>query len=69
MCERMFPASDYLQTDACATTRAADLLERLLDEMSRRDHDWTSVARDTDTLAQLAAHMAHLQRGATDGDA
>lgn len=68
MCERTFPGGDYLEADAWATTRAADLLERLLDHMSQRDHDWWSVARDTRTLAQLAARMAHLQPAA-EGDA
>jgi hypothetical protein len=68
MCEHTFPGSNYIDADASATTCAADLLERLLDQMSRRDHDWTSVARDTSTLAQLAAHMACLQRTAA-GDA
>lgn len=67
VCERMFPAWDYPAADAYATTRATDLREGMLDQMSRRDHDWASVARDTNTLAWLA-HVARLQRAVSGDD-
>jgi putative NADH-flavin reductase len=57
MCERVFPPEDDL-LEARATERAADLAERLLDELSRRKHDWSAIARDAELLARLAAAMA-----------
>jgi hypothetical protein len=41
-----------------ATERAADLLERMLDRISRADHDWTMIAHEAAELALLTARMA-----------
>ena len=45
------------------TTRAADLAERILDEVSSADQNWLVVARCARELAELADRAAH--RGAS----
>jgi hypothetical protein len=43
--------------DESATARAADLAERLLDEVARPRHSWHAIERMASALAQLAALM------------
>lgn len=40
------------------TTRAADLAERILDEVSSANQDWGAVARCARELADLAGRVA-----------
>jgi len=46
------------------TTRAADLAERILDEVSSADQNWRVVARCARELAELADRAANLRRDA-----
>ncbi|HEX3803284.1 MAG TPA: hypothetical protein VHV75_10630 [Solirubrobacteraceae bacterium] len=57
MCERVFPSEEG-RRDEWATELAAGLAERIQEEISRRNHDWAAIARDTESLARLAAGMA-----------
>jgi hypothetical protein len=56
--EQVFPSGDWASDDGRATTLAADLLEQLLDAISRPGHDWPALNRQTQTLSELAAAMA-----------
>jgi hypothetical protein len=42
-------------TDEPTITEAIDLAERLLDEVTRAEHDWEAVEHLADALAKLAA--------------
>jgi hypothetical protein len=58
MIERVFPSGDWAVDDDRATTLAAELLEQLLDTISRPGHDWPSLSRQTHALSEIAAAMA-----------
>jgi hypothetical protein len=45
-------------SDDEAAARAAELAERILDEVSSADQDWRSVSRWAEQLAELADGMA-----------
>jgi hypothetical protein len=45
-------------------TRAADLAERLVEQVSKADHDWREVQRRALALARLAAHAQSAEHGA-----
>jgi hypothetical protein len=45
-------------TDEPKITEAIDLAEQLLDEVTRAEHDWATVAHLADALARLAAAAA-----------
>ena len=49
------------------TSPAADLAERILDEVSSADQDWTVVARCARELMQLAERAAARASGAEPG--
>jgi hypothetical protein len=49
-------------TDERKITEAIDLAEQLLDEVTRAEHDWPTVAHLADALARLATAAA---RGTT----
>ena len=53
----MFPSEENGR-DAVATERAAELLERMLDRISRPNHDWIMIAGEAAELTLLAARMA-----------
>jgi hypothetical protein len=61
MDEHTFVISGYfLLDDARATERAADLAERLVEEVSRAAHSWRKIEAMASSLAQLAAAMVKL---------
>ena len=45
-------------------THAADLAERLVEQISEADHDWREVQRRALALARLAARAQSAERGA-----
>jgi flagellar biosynthesis chaperone FliJ len=45
-------------------TRAADLAERLVEQVSEADHDWREVQRRAQALARLAARAQSSERDA-----
>jgi hypothetical protein len=65
MGEHVFPSEEYVR-DAVATELAADLLERMLDRISRPNHDWIMIAGEAAELSLLAARMA--ASASVDGD-
>ena len=58
MSEQVFPSGNWVSDDALATTLVADLLEQLLDVVSRPGHDWPAVSAQTQELSEIAAAMA-----------
>jgi hypothetical protein len=58
MSEQVFPSGDWASDDDRATTLVADLLEQLLEAISRPGHDWPALNRQTDALDEIAAAMA-----------
>jgi hypothetical protein len=46
-----------------ATVRAADLAERILDEVSEADQDWRTIERCARELHELAAQVAQRATG------
>jgi hypothetical protein len=46
-----------------ATVRAADLAERILDEVSEADQDWRAIERCARELHELAAQVAQRAAG------
>ena len=51
---------DLPDPDATATELAADLAERLTEEVSRRGHNWTLIESLATSLTRLAARMTRL---------
>ena len=54
-------------SDDEAAARAAELAERILDEVSSADQDWRSVSRWAEQLAELAGGMAAAASGPEGG--
>jgi hypothetical protein len=49
--------------DRSLITRAADLAERLVEQVSEADHDWREVQRRALALARLAARAESVECG------
>jgi hypothetical protein len=58
MSERVFPSGNWPSDDDLATTLVSDLLERLLDAISRPGHDWPALNAQTQDLSNTTAAMA-----------
>jgi hypothetical protein len=58
MSEQVFPSGSWASDDDRATTLVADLLEQLLDAISRPGHDWPALSRQMRALCEIAAAMA-----------
>lgn len=57
--ERVFESAPTItMTDERTTARAADLAERILDEISRAEQNWAAVEHMANALAELAARAA-----------
>ena len=58
MSEHTFPSGTWTSDDDRATTLVCELLEELLDTISRPSHDWPALHRQTQALSEIAAVMA-----------
>ena len=58
MSERVFPSGVWEADDDRATMIVCDLLEALLDDVSRPAHDWPALRRQTETLLGITVGMA-----------
>ena len=58
MSEQVFPSGSWGSDDDLATTLVSDLLEELLEAISRPGHDWPAVNIETQKLSRITAAMA-----------
>lgn len=58
MSEQVFPSGSWASDDDRATTLVSDLLEELLDAISRPGHDWRALNVETQKLSRITAAMA-----------
>jgi hypothetical protein len=56
--ERVFPSGVWASDDDRATTLVCELLEQLLEEISRPSHYWPGVNQQTGMLREITAVMA-----------
>ena len=56
--EQVFPSGSWASDDDRATTLASELLEQLLDAISRPGHDWPALNAQVQELSEIATAMA-----------
>jgi hypothetical protein len=59
--EQVFPSGDWTTDDDRATALVSELLERLLEAISRPAHDWPELSRQATEIAHIAEVMARSQ--------